>query len=274
MHACAAVWPDFAPTYSGGVAQLGEHLPCTQGVVGSIPVASTTLKNERPGHNMHSRKPLLPEQALDGDSRVAKPAHYLRYYEQYFASLVEQEINFLELGVYKGDSLELFARYFENGLIIGLDANPVEREFATARIKFYQGLQTDSELFERIWLENKISWLDIVIDDCSHIGSCTLESFKLLFPKLKAGGQYVIEDWGTGYWPKWPGGKLFDPSRHLSQQDEEFSSHQAGIPGLIKQMVDEVGMADIADRRGLDCTAASLFEYVHVYPGIVFIKKA
>ena len=25
----------------GGVAQLGEHLPCTQGVVGSIPSAST-----------------------------------------------------------------------------------------------------------------------------------------------------------------------------------------------------------------------------------------
>ena len=25
----------------GGVAQLGEHLPCTQGVAGSIPVIST-----------------------------------------------------------------------------------------------------------------------------------------------------------------------------------------------------------------------------------------
>ena len=144
---------------------------------------------------MHSRKPLLPKQLTGSDLRVAKPAHYLRYYEQYFASLVEQEVNFLELGVYKGDSLELFARYFEKGLILGLDVNPVEREFSTARIKFYQGLQTDSALFERIWLENEISWLDIVIDDCSHIGSCTLESFKLLFPKLKPGGQYVIEDW-------------------------------------------------------------------------------
>ena len=223
---------------------------------------------------MQSRKPLLPKQLTGSDLRVAKPAHYLRYYEQYFASLVEQEVNFLELGVYKGDSLELFARYFEKGLILGLDVNPVEREFSTARIKFYQGLQTDSALFERIWLENEISWLDIVIDDCSHIGSCTLESFKLLFPKLKPGGQYVIEDWGTGYWPKWPGGELFNATRHFSQNDEVFPSHQTGMPGLIKQMVDEVGMVDIADRRGLNCTAASLFEYVHVYPGIAFIKKA
>ena len=27
--------------FYGGVAQLGEHLPCTQGVAGSIPVIST-----------------------------------------------------------------------------------------------------------------------------------------------------------------------------------------------------------------------------------------
>ena len=29
-------------TYDGGVAQLGEHLPCKQGVRGSIPLISTT----------------------------------------------------------------------------------------------------------------------------------------------------------------------------------------------------------------------------------------
>ena len=30
------------PRY-GGVAQLGEHLPCKQGVMGSIPIISTKL---------------------------------------------------------------------------------------------------------------------------------------------------------------------------------------------------------------------------------------
>ena len=29
------------PPYHGGVAQLGEHLPCKQGVSGSIPLIST-----------------------------------------------------------------------------------------------------------------------------------------------------------------------------------------------------------------------------------------
>ena len=32
-------------TPNGGVAQLGEHLPCKQGVMGSIPIIST--KGER-----------------------------------------------------------------------------------------------------------------------------------------------------------------------------------------------------------------------------------
>ena len=223
---------------------------------------------------MSTPKPLIPENFRGLDLQVAKPAHYLAYYEQYFAPLVEKPITLLELGVYKGASLELFARYFENGLILGLDANAVERKFSSPRIKFYQGLQDDPTLYAKIVQENNLTCLNIVIDDCSHIGSLTLDSFKLLFPMLASGGLYVIEDWGTGYWPKWPGGKEFNSSQHLHQNNEQFLSHQNGIPGFIKQLVDEVAMADITDRRGLDNPTASLFEFVHIYPGIVFIKKA
>ena len=32
---------------NGGVAQLGEHLPCKQGVMGSIPIISTKGERER-----------------------------------------------------------------------------------------------------------------------------------------------------------------------------------------------------------------------------------
>ena len=31
----------------GGVAQLGEHLPCKQGVMGSIPIISTIFSKQR-----------------------------------------------------------------------------------------------------------------------------------------------------------------------------------------------------------------------------------
>ena len=36
-----------ATTLNGGVAQLGEHLPCKQGVKGSNPFISTSVPKER-----------------------------------------------------------------------------------------------------------------------------------------------------------------------------------------------------------------------------------
>ena len=35
-------------TLYGGVAQLGEHLPCKQGVMGSNPIISTSRQSRRP----------------------------------------------------------------------------------------------------------------------------------------------------------------------------------------------------------------------------------
>jgi predicted O-methyltransferase YrrM len=37
--------------------------------------------------------------------------------------------------------------------------------------------------------------LDLVVDDCSHLDEPTRASFNELFPRLRPGGVYVIEDW-------------------------------------------------------------------------------
>ena len=43
MEVGSSFWPT-TPTKYGGLAQLGERLPCKQEVTGSIPVLSTTSK--------------------------------------------------------------------------------------------------------------------------------------------------------------------------------------------------------------------------------------
>jgi hypothetical protein len=49
---------------------------------------------------------------------------------------------------------------------------------------------------------------DIIVDDASHIGEFTKQSFWYLFDNhLKPGGLYVIEDWCTGYFDGYPDGK-------------------------------------------------------------------
>ena len=40
------------PYKYGGVAQLGEHLPCKQGVMGSIPIISTSPNKIGKEHKM------------------------------------------------------------------------------------------------------------------------------------------------------------------------------------------------------------------------------
>ena len=39
----------------GGVAQLGEHLPCKQGVMGSNPIISTTPQKRRDGRTKEAK---------------------------------------------------------------------------------------------------------------------------------------------------------------------------------------------------------------------------
>ena len=58
---CCSIFSDSAEKTDrpGGVAQLGEHLPCKQGVMGSIPIISTKVKETSPGRQGSLR---LPEQ--------------------------------------------------------------------------------------------------------------------------------------------------------------------------------------------------------------------
>lgn len=215
----------------------------------------------------------------------AKPTHYLELYNQYFSGLMSQELEILELGVASGASLEYFAEMFPHSRIIGVDIKECPRKFSTDRIRAYQGSQDDAALFDRILAENDIKQFNIIIDDCSHIGSLTVNSFNLPFPLLVAEGFYVIEDWGTGYFKRFPGGRLFNPASHLqtsrmlpekydkNSSGEYFKSHQYGIPGFIKQLVDEVGMTDIASDRGSGEHVLSKLKYLHVYPGIAFMQK-
>jgi predicted O-methyltransferase YrrM len=42
--------------------------------------------------------------------------------------------------------------------------------------------------------------LDLVVDDASHQYRPTLASFEVLFPRLRPGGVFVIEDWRAEHW--------------------------------------------------------------------------
>ena len=230
---------------------------------------------------MVSTKGTLDASKYDTDKAVH--THYLRNYEEYFRPLLERDVRLLELGVLKGGSLLLWRDYFERGIIAGLDLNPAHIEDPTGRIRLYQGGQQDTELLDRIARECAPEGFDVIIDDCSHVGELARVSFWHLFEHhLKPGGLYVIEDWGTGYWDFWPDGVRYRPRRgtathsplrhRLSRaatrlynsklgrmpvagrlasaakralQRGLYRSHDYGMVGFVKELVDELGMPDI-----------------------------
>jgi len=216
---------------------------------------------------------------------------YIERYARLLEPLRDQPIRMPEMGVFRGGSLSMWSEYFPHGTIVGLDLSPNPLSRMPDRTHFVQGSQDDTALLDRIGDEFAPDGFDIVIDDAAHIGTVARTSFLNLFPHhLKPGGLYVLEDWGTGYWPSWPGGAMFRNRRQeiqaLAQQtvgpdgypavDPNFTCHNFGMVGLVKELVDEVAWNDICSPRGNPETEprASAITEMSVSLGLVVMRKA
>jgi hypothetical protein len=122
------------------------------------------------------------------------------------------------------------------------------------------------------------SGLDIIIDDASHIGSLTAATFQILFYKhLKPGGLYSIEDWGTGYWESWPDGSrpAYSDLQQFKNRGNQFPSHQDGMVGFVKQLLDECALRDILHPKfGVPGSRRSYVRSIHFSNGLAIIEKS
>jgi hypothetical protein len=144
---------------------------------------------------------------------------YTQHYERFFSPLRLQRLNILEIGVggydntaQGGESLRMWAAYFPRSLIYGIDVYDKTR-FSQGRIRIRQCSQTDAEGLRRLCDET--GGFDIVIDDGSHMNKDVTAAFEILFPGLRRGGMYAIEDVQTAYWPSWDGG-LSNPASSMA----------------------------------------------------------
>lgn len=143
---------------------------------------------------------------------VDKWHHYLPIYDQIFIPVRQklisgerESIRFLELGVWRGGSLEIWRKFFgENSIIHGVDCDPKCASLSTDDLPVHIGSQSDTS-FLTVVVE-KMGGIDIVLDDGSHRARHQRKSFDHLFPKLSEGGLYVIEDTHTSYWWAYGGG--------------------------------------------------------------------
>ena len=135
---------------------------------------------------------------------------YLRLYDQLFRPIRNKKLRILEIGVggfdstdKGGSSLRMWKEYFKNSHIYSIDIHD-KSKLEEKRIKIFKGSQNDPGFLTDI--EKQIGPIDIIIDDGSHVSKHIKTSFNTLFPLIKQGGMYIIEDTHTSYLPQFGGG--------------------------------------------------------------------
>lgn len=180
---------------------------------------------------------------------------YIPHYKSHFQSKRRSKLNVLEIGIKDGASLKMWKYFFPNSKIYGVDIEDVSC-FSDKRVKIYHGDQNSPDFLNT--LVKEVGRFDIIIDDGSHVSEHVITSFNTLFPWLKEGGIYVVEDLHTSYW-KGYGGRwqnLNDPKASVA---------------MLKTLVDGLNFHWIPGRQGsyTDKNIVAL----HFYPKIAFIVK-
>ncbi|WP_201260816.1 class I SAM-dependent methyltransferase [Embleya scabrispora] len=189
---------------------------------------------------------------------------YTPHYQHYLEPLRDRRVKVLEIGVggyddpnLGGASLRMWKHYFWRGRIYGLDIYP-KTGITEPRLRTVQGDQGDAEFLAGFAREH--GPFDVVIDDGSHFSEHVLTSFTQLFPHVRPGGRYIIEDTQSSYWPGWGGSTDLDSTTTSM--------------GFVKKLLD--GLNHQEQIRPAD-HAASATELtvtgVHVHHNVVVLDK-
>jgi len=182
----------------------------------------------------------------------------LSEYEKYFATYTRQVNNILEIGMWDGGSMALWYELLKPAKIVGVDIE--NKQDSENFIKWKNDRITkDASLIKTFWnidQTNKTALLDIcknelednidmIIDDASHVYDFTLVSFETLFPLLKPGGIYIIEDWAWLHW----------------KELVHYFPRGQGLSKLVCEIIQSLGSTE------------ALINSVTVYHGFAVIEK-
>lgn len=125
------------------------------------------------------------------------PRHnYAWLYDEWLANKRHQQIRMLEIGVsfkIPCASLLAWAEYFPHGEVVGYDLDQWDAWTTHPRISTFVGDQSSVADLSRFKSEVGGSF-DLIIDDGSHQTAHQCLSFAHLFPLVRSGGLYIVED--------------------------------------------------------------------------------
>lgn len=139
------------------------------------------------------------------DRALTKWQHYFQIYEREMGRFLRRPVCFLEIGIFKGGSIPMWKEYFPQGSrLVFIDIDPACKAFEIDGTAVRIGNQADPDFLAA--LAEEFGPFDIVLDDGSHVCAHQIASFEGLWPHLRNGGLYMVEDCHTSYWPGFGGG--------------------------------------------------------------------
>jgi hypothetical protein len=119
--------------------------------------------------------------------------NFAEIYDNCLSSYREVYMNILEIGVWDGGSLRMWADYFPNANIHGVDLED-KTQYNSDRIKCSIVDQSSVESLEAFTSMHAEGYYDLIIDDGSHHMRDQQITLAYLLPLLKSGGIYILED--------------------------------------------------------------------------------
>lgn len=144
----------------------------------------------------------LVEMKSEQGKVVWKNAFYGSIYEEWLERFKGKEVVLMEVGTGRGGSLQVWKSYLgPKSMIYGVDYHG-DLFYEEDQIKHFLADQGNRASLEAI----PVKELDVLIDDGSHMNSHQINTFEVLFPRIKSGGLYIIEDVGCSYRKDYDGG--------------------------------------------------------------------
>jgi SAM-dependent methyltransferase len=203
-------------------------------------LGGTVFHTVAPEAFMHSAVP------REGEFALFKTRSLVERYAALVAERRPQRV--FELGISMGGSTVFFTELARPQRLVAIDRKPLEHVmgrihahaaesgFSDVVRTFGEVDQADRTRLAQIVEEQfEAAPLDLVVDDCSHLYEPTRASFNELFPRLRPGGVYVIEDWAWAHNPldsEHPEGWLPDEVP-LTRLLFEIELAIPAVPGLI-----------------------------------------
>ena len=187
---------------------------------------------------------------------IHKWHHYFDIYHNHFCRFRNLPVTILEIGVFKGGSLQMWKNYFGPAArIYGVDIDAQCKELEEEQVRIFIGDQADRIFLQK--LKDKIGPIDILIDDGGHTMTQQIATFEELYPAVRENGVYLIEDLHTSYWEEYGGGY----------------KKQGSFIEYAKEFIDDINAWHSHDPKLIPGNLTKSATGIHFYDSVLVIEK-